>query len=328
MNKKAHLEWLLSMNNNQSFAVQKQGKVNSPRILYPSGYYEVSHRVLHYSEEYKTSKPEVIVESCKMTKADVLLIANNRQVMPFEVVFDIDEEDSLAKATHILGWLSGLGLVSSVWESGGKGHHVHCYIGQLADMDPTVRRVVRGVFFNQCGVKVDEQLKSDNVTIALEYSSHRRTMRDKQIVAGQIRMNQFVPAEIITATMIQSQEEQRLAHIAGTELYPKNCIEYFQTAIIPEGNRERVLFSVLSNLKKSMSDSQLVAFGKEFSYRHNQFMSHYDIVQKVESVKRNDRITGCRFNVDLLKAVGKEELCRGCIWYAGKCVEKVVQVRG
>jgi hypothetical protein len=320
--KTKHLKWLYEENDKEPFFVQKQAKRNSYRLTYPTGEYEIKRKYRIWDENIspKDQKVKIIAEKRRMPKKEMVSIVNNRQVMPFEIIFDLDEGNTFSQAKVLLNRLNDAKIKASVWYSGNKGHHVHVFIKQLKGINNGDRSLIRDVFYKIYGkyIKTDKQLRSDNVGIQIEYAHHRKTYKEKEMLLGEIAMNDKLPKEVMkeylrvkVAATIKKVNRKDIPVNVGIE---KKCIVYFKGANIPNGTRERVLFSVLSNLKHTMDFDQLVEVAKDYNYRHDNFLETREIFSKISNCCNSSKTTGCRFNKELLREVDKIELCKECIW--------------
>lgn len=107
--------------------------------------------------------------------------ANNRQIFPCEIVLDIDEGDIQKKRDDICAYLNRFNVRYQVWESGGKGVHVHVLVPYWALLGQIQKEKFRTRLITKFGC--DPIKKSQNVMIALENSPHRKTGRLKTLIA-------------------------------------------------------------------------------------------------------------------------------------------------
>lgn len=325
--KRNHLNWLYRMNGKKDFVVQKQGKKNSHRILYPSGKYTVEKRVNYVPDggDFAFPKKMTLTEIRTMAKKDVVELVNNRQVLPFEIVFDFDGKASEGTAyAHAQSLFQSYSLLSTVWHSGNKGHHIHLFVKELLVYSPEDRSIIRDIFFDELKSRVgkddcpDTQLRSDNVTIQLEYAKHRKTQRDKSLLEGEIAMNESLPDEIKREFLRRKihetvREATTKYEIPKDGTYQKECIEYFRLNEIPEGNRERVLFALLSNLRHSVDEETLLNRARDFNFFHDSFLRPFELRNKVRRAMKG-KTCHCRYIRPILKDIGQEQLCDSCVW--------------
>ena len=89
---------------------------------------------------------------------------NQRQILPIEVVLDIEEKEKLKP---IVEKLEKWGVFFYTFETGSRGYHIHIFFEkELNSLEKL--RIIR--YF-----KTDEQKCSDKTMIALEYAKHWKT---------------------------------------------------------------------------------------------------------------------------------------------------------
>jgi len=328
--KRKTLRWIYNQNYKLSFKVQQLiGSKASYRMEYPSGEYSFSK---FYRKVDSKEKIE-IKETHQMPYNDMVDRVNQRQVMPFEIVFDIDgksKEHALEVAADVSGKLAVLGFDNTIWDTGNKGYHVHCFMTELLNYPPYEREQIREFFYDLMEHKeIDRQLKSENVMVLLEHAPHRKTRNAKvpvhstskeQVVQEKLSTIMLVNNTKLPKTIIQRLNDNKVKEViiktnAGYyDDYNKKCIQYYldNTKVIPNGYRDKVLFSLLSNLPNDYDN--LKSNTVSFNNRHSNFLTDRQIEAKVNNAIYSKRTTGCRYNKAILKELGIQELCEVCKW--------------
>lgn len=107
--------------------------------------------------------------------------ANNRTVLPCEIVIDIDDPPQDQKSQIITTWLNKIGQTYTIYHTGSKGYHIHMIIPELLNYTRTQREVYRKTFFND--IPVDTHKTSERSMIALEGAPHWKTGNKKTEVS-------------------------------------------------------------------------------------------------------------------------------------------------
>lgn len=96
---------------------------------------------------------------------------NNRRILPNEIVLDLEE---IERYKDIRSGLDSLGLKYYLYKSGSRGIHFHLYF----DGDLTLDE--KAVLIRKFGC--DEQKAISKCMIALEFTPHWKTGRDKKLI--------------------------------------------------------------------------------------------------------------------------------------------------
>ena len=111
--------------------------------------------------------------------------ANQRTLLPHEIILDLDGIKDIKELWQICETLTKAKENFIAYHSGGKGYHIHIYATELLFYDKKTREqlredIIRGEFKEQA----DIQLKSENHTIQIENTPHRKTLRKKTRLSG------------------------------------------------------------------------------------------------------------------------------------------------
>jgi len=119
--------------------------------------------------------------------------ANNRQVLKTEVVVDVETKDENIMR-YIIAKLDFFGYGYSVWDTGGKGYHIHLFFDELdkfdADVVPYIKKYILLRTFGNLSC-IDLQKTFNKVLIALEYSRHRKTGKPKILIFDKEGINKL-----------------------------------------------------------------------------------------------------------------------------------------
>lgn len=109
-----------------------------------------------------------------------LQTANNRQILPVEMVIDLDDHPTLERANYICDLLEKAQAHYEAYFTGSKGYHIHIWDHDLLALSQKQREKVRALLCAITGA--DMMKKSDKVMIALENAPHWKTGNKKQLL--------------------------------------------------------------------------------------------------------------------------------------------------
>lgn len=96
---------------------------------------------------------------------------NQRQILPIEVVLDIEEKD---KIKEIVEKLKELNLIFYVFSTGSRGYHIHIFFNEV--VEPSKKLALIKYF------GADEMKDKERVLISLEYAPHWKSGKIKERV--------------------------------------------------------------------------------------------------------------------------------------------------
>lgn len=94
---------------------------------------------------------------------------NQRQILPNEIVIDLEEKESLPE---IIKKLKELKLIFYIFSTGSRGYHIHIFFHEK--YKPKEKLAI----IKYCGG--DEQKDGERVLIALEYANHWKSEKIKE----------------------------------------------------------------------------------------------------------------------------------------------------
>src|SRR3990167_9073 len=100
---------------------------------------------------------------------------NNRQILPCEIIIDIDESPSITKAMLVIDRLNTHGIRWKLYATGSRGYHLHVWIKDLLLLTPDERTIIRLKLLRNIGAGLDLQKTTERVMIALEGAPHWKT---------------------------------------------------------------------------------------------------------------------------------------------------------
>jgi NAD kinase len=153
MNKKSWLDYLYYKVGNQQYDFRVNGLKKKDEVV-------ISTKWKKYSE---VCFPIDIGEDWKIE------YVNNREILPCEVVIDLEEEGSIEE---IIKKLTEDNLTFYVFKTGSRGFHIHIWFKEVLTNDEKLRIVKR--------YGGDEQKANQGTTIALEYAPHWKTGKIKE----------------------------------------------------------------------------------------------------------------------------------------------------
>ncbi len=135
--------------------------------------YDYNFDVCILSEELKSKWYKY---SKKRNDYEFLNKVNNRQILPFEIVLDLEEKERI---DIILESLEKLGYGYKAWFTGSRGYHIHLIFPELKDEKKNVREAIKEHFINiyDC----DIMKKTDGCMIAIETCPHWKTGQPKTL---------------------------------------------------------------------------------------------------------------------------------------------------
>lgn len=157
---------------------------------------EVASRLVKLSTKYgdfKVAKGYSVDEERKFTKRkhvselwssdkgiDFLNKANCRQILPCEIILDMDDNISEERLNIICDNLDEYGFSYKAYATGSKGYHIHIFEDELIKYSEKIRQRIRHYIISKH--KCDGHMASGNVIIALEDMPHFKTGKVKTLV--------------------------------------------------------------------------------------------------------------------------------------------------
>jgi len=105
---------------------------------------------------------------------------NCRQILPCEIVLDMDNDVSEKKLNEICDILDKYGFPFKAYFTGSKGFHIHIFDDDLAKYSEQSRYKIRHFLISKFGC--DTMKASEKTMIALENVPHFKTGNPKKIV--------------------------------------------------------------------------------------------------------------------------------------------------
>lgn len=96
---------------------------------------------------------------------------NQRQILPIEVVLDLEDKNQLPE---VIKKLKKLGLIYYIFDTGSRGYHAHLYFNEEVEQGKKLAIIK---YFG-----CDEQKDGNRVLIALEWANHWKSNKIKQEV--------------------------------------------------------------------------------------------------------------------------------------------------
>lgn len=251
---------------------------------------------------------------------------NHRSVLQNEVVLDLDaktKEENFEALRKIVARLGALGIKHSVWESGGKGFHVHTFWKRLGTVKEQrlMKDLLSAWLTWRTGAKVDTQLNGNHL-VRLEYGYYEKTYPkgDRKLPIN--AENHFVENEIPEhlwgeyATEVLSWALRRLSPekkkpLRGVPI----CLRYIMSQEFKKhrDGTKRALF-VIASYHRKLSDDALFELLTEYnSYYCSEKLSDRKIKSLIRSVRKHKgRPVGCRYRHELLREVGAGSVADAC----------------
>lgn len=157
------------------------------------GSFKVARAFLKKDGEMIWSKHREVLECWESEKGiEWLGLVNNRQILPCEIVFDLDYNPTLEQVNHICDKLDALDENYIAYFTGSKGYHIHIKDRMLALMDKHNKEKYRLKLMKACSnIGADLHKKSENVMIALEDAPHWKTGKLKTEIRRSAQWDDF-----------------------------------------------------------------------------------------------------------------------------------------
>ena len=132
-------------------------------------------------DDKKFSKRKDVDELCLSDKGILFLNkANCRQVLPCEIILDMDDNISDERLNKICDELDQYGFNYKAYTTGSKGYHIHIFEDVLTKYTERSRHKIRHYLISK--FKCDPQIASGKVLIAIEDMPHFKTGKVKTVV--------------------------------------------------------------------------------------------------------------------------------------------------
>ena len=109
-------------------------------------------------------------------------ICNHRQILPYEIIIDLDDEKAIAGVDKICELLDNYKETYFCFKTGSKGYHIHIISKAFIDVDgikEDFKKQVRFKIYSKIKklliYEIDQQKGSDNVLISFENILHWKT---------------------------------------------------------------------------------------------------------------------------------------------------------
>lgn len=321
-----HLKEIWIENEKKPFYIQYQNrKIKKPWKLYPTG---------KITQKKKYKDIEGNTHMIENTKTEPIYgFENQRQILSHEIVIDIDIKDKSQKeiaVSTVQEWLHENKLNYKLYQSGGKGYHIHHFNQYLKDKcDKRGVSRIKKAILKQIQEYINEHIKNNTTIIDLMKSSpktliqmenmpHHKTGRTKTLITS----------------ISYEQEGDVLSHLEDLHLhktkhplvspfsskphnseYTPSCLIHLEDKQLTDG-KKRAMFILTNhklknynlNIKKTTkemlewNDRQGHPFRTDTIKKHIQYA--YDNFKGI--------VPGCNYINGLLSEIGQEHLCEDC----------------
>lgn len=131
--------------------------------------------------EKKWTKHRSVLD-CWHNNLKFLDTASHRQILPYEIVLDLDEEDSILKVEDICNHLEELEEDFYCFKTGSRGFHIHIIDKQLCQLPDKYKELIIRELYNLSDIKFDQHKASSKVMIAVCSVPHWKTGNIKTLV--------------------------------------------------------------------------------------------------------------------------------------------------
>lgn len=133
--------------------------------------------------EHRWSKHHSVMECWEMGEKGIWFLAhaNHRQILPCELVIDLDDNPTIEKMNAVCNILEEDKLHYQAYFTGSKGYHIHLLNAQWLQYDKRYREAIREQILIKFGADLH---KKSEVMIAIENVPHWKTGNLKTLVRG------------------------------------------------------------------------------------------------------------------------------------------------
>lgn len=151
------------------------------RLCNKYGDFKVAHGDQRDKDKPKWTKHQNVLQLWESEKGmDFLTKVNCRQILPCEIVLDMDNDFSDNKLKEICDGIEKYGFPYKAYFTGSKGFHIHIFDDDLAKYSEQSRQKIRHFLISKFGC--DTMKASEKTMIALEDVPHFNTGNIKKIV--------------------------------------------------------------------------------------------------------------------------------------------------
>jgi len=145
------------------------------------GDFKVAHSYLDEKGIHHFSKHRSVLE-CLETDWEIEFLekANHRQILPIELVFDLDEKPTLEDFNKLCDHLDSYGESYFGFFTGSKGYHIHSFNYDLVNIPQQHTKFLKEHILEEWNA--DLHKSSDKVMIAMEYQAHWKTGKQKRVI--------------------------------------------------------------------------------------------------------------------------------------------------
>jgi len=268
---------------------------------------------------------------------------NHRIVFSDEVVIESDLENKKANRMYMDAVMERMNIYDvegAMYTSGNKSCHIHLWFSELNDLDVDDRKEMKWLlvkFF--CKRKVDGRLKgftqkakvdkelvySKRHMIRLENGIHEKTSKTKNYIKGVLPyVDNRIPPEVWLLWRKRKEEiKNRVIYPYITDGNIPPCVSFLeQQDFINKGDcRKRALFIITTHYKKTMNPVQLLDKLKHWNdYVLRRYFNDFDLKRMViqhTSPENINKGMSCKYRSEILRELGKLEVCPTCASYQG-----------
>jgi len=256
---------------------------------------------------------------------------NQRQILPDEVVFDIDVENhslenedvGLKLANKILKRMEKEGVKASLWFSGGSGYHLHCFFPEMMKYSKPHRKILRRLVLRHFGIGYLKPTHPAHVCmvpktlIQLENEIHRKNHGFKKWVGGykpELTWDNKLPEWVLERfERVKNKVWLRIKKPYLAVGGEPNCIKALLSNdfLDKKDGRKRVVFILASYYKRvGLSEREILQKLEDYnSYQLNNYLKESYLKSVAKTV--NGSIS-CKYIKSFLSEFSLLGVCEGC----------------
>lgn len=269
------------------------------------GAFRVAHHGAWNSDWRYTMSDNITPES--------LIVPNHRAIVPGEVVWDYDEDskaDNQRAAYHTLQSLTKDGVIGGMWDTRGRGYHVHAFFNP--DSFATYKREKKHVILDHYaypGAKIDLG-KIGNTLIRMEYAITEHGEYRKQFLLGtrDVVIN-AVPRWVGPQVQLLVAQQPILTPITPGKT--PDCLEAFRSRAFYDlhDGKKRSLFYIAATLVESLPYEEAFSWLVDWNNHLDQQFSHQELRAKLKYVGGKRRRMSCKARHEFLRELGVSFQC-------------------
>jgi len=145
------------------------------------GDFKVCYSYINQEGEHKFTKHKSVLDLWQ-TDLKFLDKVNHRQILPHEIILDLDDKEAIDRFQEVCDVLDEKGETYYCFHTGSKGYHIHILDHKLVLMPENYVKKIRTSLYKLFSIPLDFHKSSSKVLIAMENTAHWKTGKTKNLV--------------------------------------------------------------------------------------------------------------------------------------------------